>query len=123
MELSAKELRIGNWIERINSNDRWIKTRINLTYLSLIVEFPEDYRPIKISEQWLKDFGFEILLKEDEIVLYRLNSNDVNIHPVGGFTYGNRGTPLCKIQYLHQLQNLYFALTGKELIIKEKTIT
>jgi len=77
----------------------------------------ESLQPIPLTEEWLVKFGFNILLTEKESILYRKNSQDVNVHPIGGFTYGVRGVPVVKIKNVHQLQNLYFALTGEELTI------
>lgn len=34
----------GKPVMRLNSHGRWVKTKINDTYLELIQEFPEDYR-------------------------------------------------------------------------------
>jgi len=77
-----------------------------------------DIDPIPLTEEWLLKFGFENLSltpkfdgskcnftfywEVDEIVL-RENYEDIFI---------------TRISYVHQLQNLYFALTGEELEIK-----
>jgi hypothetical protein len=38
-----------------------------------------------------------------------------------GFMFGKTNLPIIKdgLRYVHQLQNIYFAVTGEELIIKE----
>lgn len=74
---------------------------------------------IPITEEWLLRMGFkeryskshQIEIKYDFLKLY--NSNGDYIYDIGSNTGVNT------IHYLHQLQNLYFALTGEELEIKE----
>jgi hypothetical protein len=121
--MKAEELRIGNLVQDdygqikvVNSID------FNPDRLDYTISFPfGDYEevglltPIPLTEELLLKFGFEILLTNNGSVLYRKNSQDVNIHPMGGFTYGVRGVPVVKIKHVHQLQNLYFTLTGEEL--------
>ncbi len=81
----------------------------------------EEIEPIPLKQQWLLKFGFErfpmsapALAEWDEYVK-------------DGFEVFNYGTSLqeyyfkawdgkiIKLEYVHQLQNLYFSLTGKEL--------
>ena len=78
--------------------------------------------PIPLDESWLVKFGFKILdiAHSKESTFYRLDSQDVNVHPVGGFTYGVRGTPLCKVHTVHHLQNLFHSLTNQELEKEKK---
>jgi len=74
------------------------------------------YEPIPITEEWLFKFGFVdghkceeyhnfIILDPFFIVAYK--KNNYHLHVYGKFNI--------EIKYIHQLQNLYFALTGKEL--------
>ena len=74
-----------------------------------------NYEPMPITEEWLLKFGFEnwdknkwvdsnsvlTISKNDDNFLCLINQRDVDI------------------LYVHQLQNLYFALTGKELTLKD----
>ena len=39
-------LEIGDIGLRRDTNDRWKKFTVNSTYLPLIAEFPEDYKPL-----------------------------------------------------------------------------
>ena len=79
--------------------------------------------PIPLTEEWLIKFGFEKSIDEywtiDGSSLWWLlsKSKNVGIKLMDNEVFGvmNR----YKIEYVHQLQNLYFALTGKELTIKE----
>jgi hypothetical protein len=78
--------------------------------------------PIPLTEDWLKRFGFEKDEEYDEggLVDYRMmlmwhslefvsfwNSEDLK-----GVNQPQTGVD---VEYVHQLQNLYFALTGEEL--------
>ena len=79
----------------------------------------EDYNyfnPIPLTEEWLEKFGL------------KLNKNHTCFHikgmqfeipsMIGGFydnEYGFDEESKIELKYVHQLQNLYFALTGEEL--------
>jgi len=68
--------------------------------------------PVPITEEWLKRFGFE---KDNNFTWLTV---EMNIQQrVDGF-YIWLGSDL-KIEHVHQLQNLYFALTGEELTPKQ----
>lgn len=126
--VSANELRIGNKILRRNSNDYWIDTNVNLTYLSLVYEFPEDYKGIPLSEETLLKCGFvndsysnfnlylldEYGAKSEEYI--SIHFKDYACKEYSGAGFSDCYVEECK--YLHQIQNLYFALTGKELEVK-----
>ena len=81
---------------------------------------PKLAEPIPLTEEWLVKFGFEEI---DGFLTLDLGSFS------GArfiFWYGDVLNLFCKsdmmlskqIKYVHQLQNLYFALTGEELTIK-----
>jgi hypothetical protein len=70
-------------------------------------------KPIPLTEEWLLRFGFEKKYKNYEMgdfmffkgscsrISYKLSLIGINI------------------KHVHQLQNLYFALTGEELKLKD----
>ena len=112
--LRASELRIGNYVQ-LNTNitqvdvidyNQIIATEFGLIELKYI-------KPIPLTEEWLLKFGFET----DNIEWWN------GIISIGIYKDGLFYCPTGKIslrigkeiQYVHQLQNLYFALTGKEL--------
>ena len=120
--IKAKELRIGNLlthdartcsvtslIENGESNydieTRFVKggeVRFNsIIYVGL--------EPIKLTEEWLIRFGFGTGKK------IGYSGNDF----INDTMTVILGEHLIKIKHVHQLQNLYFALTGEELTIKE----
>ena len=73
-------------------------------------------KPIPLTEQWLKDFGFKQehnwFVKYEGKFQFQISISDkgiqVEIHHFGFITVD--------IEYVHELQNLYFVLTNKELI-------
>jgi hypothetical protein len=140
--MKANELRIGNYvvIDGITTlsitvlgvlNDKIYYSPINND------EFDKDFyslmsyvKPIPLTEEWLLKFGFEKYIKEtDYDSIYELKN--INIPKSGYFEFSvgfieneiniflYSGECLRHIKYIHQLQNLYFALTGEELTIKE----
>jgi hypothetical protein len=76
--------------------------------------------PILLTEEWLLKFGFNTT-QWDNFNSHRLmignNDYTIVIYSDGNCEIGDVVT--CKIKYVHQLQNLYFALTGEELIKEE----
>ena len=95
--------------------------QIQNTYYETYSQFSFFIKPIPLTEEWLLKFGWG---QSDEHELCD-NSNDVLfyydyhferfwIELDDSFTTNS----ICynmNIKYVHQLQNLYFALTGKEL--------
>ena len=82
---------------------------------SNIGETYQPFKPIPLTEEWLLKFG---LLKTKNSVLmggYELIYDDKN-NMYNVFVYHGI---FCTIKYVHQLQNLYFALTGEELKINQ----
>lgn len=88
----------------------------------------EEFIPIELTEQWFIDlgcfnmeYGFEYQL-EPETVLRIIESCGEcypQLDQIGESTYEPQQiVMLNSIKYVHQLQNLYFALTGEELEIK-----
>jgi hypothetical protein len=84
--------------------------------------------PIPITEEWLINFNFEkdgddyIIEHPKDIVKYVLTENVLGkglwILGVDQFYDKDYKYFSWGIKYVHQLQNLYFALTGEELILK-----
>lgn len=79
--------------------------------------------PILLNEEWLLKLGInKRILKtqlngsEDWFDVSRVLLNDDIDNPKWGYLFSMNGESLIIIEYVHQLQNLYFALTGKELI-------
>lgn len=78
-------------------------------------------KPIPLTEEWLFKFGFNKgkhltpqNYNNDIVRVYKWMTADVYIFSI--FKY--RTPDRLNINYVHQLQNLYFAITGKELELK-----
>lgn len=122
--MTANELRIGNWVLNASSKtpvqvDSICNKGISLFAdccvtggeLEVIYSF-NDLEPIPLTEEILEKCGFE---KDEPKGWYRKGFMD--LFDGNPFHYAS-GNNLCPdILYLHQLQNLYFALTGEELNI------
>ena len=119
--MKASELRIGNLI--IHSlpfgSDKIKKvTAFDLAYITENTK--EEYCPIPLTEEWLLKFGFEKQHNEEDFDYWFKNdfSNDIIWEHSEGFCHNlNYGGD---IKYVHQLQNLYFALTNEELTYEQQ---
>lgn len=128
--IDPKELRIGNWIScydieseswcvdqvaEIRANGEiWTKDEVEGGAMA-----NDQIKGIELTEEWLVKFGFE---KNGDWV-------QLNFNPRMGIRYYNGNSAECDIiqddnyiafksghiKHVHQLQNLYFALTQKEL--------
>jgi hypothetical protein len=135
--MKAQELRLGNWVE-IDTDSGWKPLQVEQIRWQAIasgfnvVHFdePEKLRPIPLTPEILEAVGFENSSgNTDYIALYLEVGGIDNIiicfhGDKGGileYSLTCRGADLVppfEIQHLHQLQNLYYALTGQELNIK-----
>jgi len=120
--INTTELRIGNIIKHAGTGSLGVVIEIcpfgvkckfsnELTYIDA-----EEYEPIAVTEEWLKNFGF-IEEPENEFVV-RFNQLVFIIHKnliTGEFICMSVLHYSFRIKKVHQLQNLFFALTGKEL--------
>ena len=130
MEVKPQEFTIGNYIqdfecepyyfqvEEIKKNGQGILAVYYRNGSCMSIE-PE---PIPLTEEWLLKFGFEkqmikindytdfayeCIFESYEFALYQeLEWSDI------------QKIILHTVKYVHQLQNLYYALTGEELTLK-----
>ena len=83
-------------------------------------EYYKDLNPIPLTEQGLLDLGFEVERecydKGRLSILLADNNNDY--YKNGRVFYKSWAIMEAQPKYVHQLQNLYFALTQEELILK-----
>ena len=122
--MTANELRIGNLI--LVDGEITEITGIKKSTVSFSDGFQMfiagGIEPIPLTEEWLLKFGFDKVLPRNDKMYYRLNDYFV-IEDSRFFLLGDDAFEILKlrqeIKYVHQLQNLYFALTGEELTIKE----
>tara|TARA_R110002167_G_C12288573_1_gene615858 strand:- start:203 stop:562 length:360 start_codon:yes stop_codon:yes gene_type:complete len=114
--IEASELRIGNWVTAIQCDGSEVQQKIDV--INAIGNFAttthgwSKIKPIPLTEEWLLKFGFE----ENTTSWTNYKTRPcVKIGKQGKYLYYNGGS---RIVYVHQLQNLYFALTSEELTIK-----
>lgn len=78
-----------------------------------------NYKPIELTEEWLLKFGFIPNKYKDEYTICPYGKNtyvlDKEYTDKGEWDFCYEEAYLVTIKYVHQLQNLYFALTGEEL--------
>ncbi len=114
--MKASEYRIGNWVS--NGEDEFQLTSKDIYHLDVYVG-RVIANPIPITPEWLERFGFQKIIgcgwqldiETNHYCLYSENGKYVDL-----FVYSDEVGKQCK--YIHQLQNLYFALTGEELELK-----
>lgn len=120
--MKANELRLGNLYNQFGNIHQ-----VNGHIISELEKAPQGQlwcKPIPLTEEWLIKFGFE---ETDPITfmggLYSIKKPDgfyINKETMSYCTFDYEGTidDIIKIEYVHQLQNLYFAVTGEELTMK-----
>lgn len=79
-------------------------------------EHIDDIKPIPLTEEWLIKFGFK---QWKDCKKWSFNNVLIYTNRTSLFYYGKARTRIY-VEYVHQLQNLYFALIGEELEIKDK---
>jgi len=110
--MEAKDLRIGNYVS-VDECSTWAITELDIV---AVCTFKGSHKPIPLTEEWLVKFGFfekyKSCFNRWNIKGFSLNDNeDRNGDLQGVFIYDYK----LEVSYVHQLQNLYFALTGEEL--------
>lgn len=120
--IKANELRIGILIRDYRGAVRKVTGRDIYKQCALDGDREDQsvgpvLNPIPLTPEWLERMGFEKFGNR-----YGLGdeSIDFGIDQENSFFYWNQSEiPDVQLKYVHQLQNLYFALTGEELTIKE----
>jgi hypothetical protein len=121
--MKANELRIGNLTYRIevkNKNNTVIDdiTIYDIERIQEVHDKTFTYEPIPLTGEWLQKFGFQT----EQSFVYELD--DITINTSRGlmciFTKCKNNVEIEITEYVHQLQNLYFALTNKELEYNNK---
>lgn len=127
--IQANELRIGNYVYTPKVDVRQVSgvTQTQIHTLITGCSFSEihfvqmEIDPIPLTEEWLLKFGFE---RNEELVHemhpwidYTLKGIRIQM-PFFTFNFGDEDEQDIDVHHVHQLQNLYFALTGTELTLK-----
>lgn len=123
--IKAAELRIGNrilanCIDEDLPKETIIKgVEVHLIHVELKPHIgiwikPNAIEPIPLTPEWLDRCGFKDGKLNDFKIGY---DNEDFVHSQMSVPFDGQ---LIKVKYLHQLQNLYYALIGEELTIKEQ---
>lgn len=128
--MNEKELRIGNMVEWVFPNNppklsrtEWITKRKicpiegvgrKLAEVNNSLYSYHQIQPIPITEDWLLKFGFNTFASDDD-KWWRKGMVEFQDFEDGEFQYNETAVVF---KHVHQLQNLYFALTQTELTIK-----
>lgn len=133
--MTANELRMGNWIYFRTGTPQQFESTISAQDFFKMDEpmirgkNPLDYfqmSPIPLTEEWLLRFGFR---DPDEIGWYHLETDFADYIYKSDYKIfeqavepGDLGFVVEiaeNIKYVHQLQNIYFFLTGEELTLNK----
>lgn len=141
--MKASELRIGNLINGIyyeyenDGDSEEIEHTVVCKVVTLDVadmcEYPicvysdeeiehfSEFEPIPLTEEWLLKFGFKKVGANFELDFFVLWYSSYQNCFVWRFMNidSNADRPI-SLEYVHQLQNLYFALFGEELTLKSE---
>jgi len=126
MDIIVSELRIGNLVLYSGNGTIFIVDTISDFWLNVHNEIEEtgieidNFEPVILTQNWMIEFGlFEMGINKDKG--YKDIGNGFSAYPLQsdkskyGLYYLDEWTGIT-ILFVHQLQNICFCLTGKELI-------
>lgn len=146
-KITTSDLRLGNWlydsqykgfpmqVEGIGKD--WIYLNFEENEGDVFENTDKEIYPIKITDRLIKSLGFkeikecvsgknvfrgyvlDILVEDDglpRLYLFYFN-NKLTLRISGDYSYFDRPN---NIKYVHEIQNIYYVLTGKELEIKRE---
>jgi hypothetical protein len=118
--IQPNELRIGNLIfKNHNVVDERETIYVSVQDFYWIEKYPDSYEGMPLTEEWLLKFGFEKINHIHGYSFWSHKKTKISIYDNKTEWMGYYVDNNCK--YVHQLQNLFFALTGKELELKKVT--
>ena len=116
--MKETDLRIGNLVNYETLEGDVLTNVIDWQDLKWLSEDEQSFNlahsPIPLTQEWLLKFGFEVYEFNDKENQYGFKDRLIVIRDGLFCDYGSSVI----IKHVHQLQNLYFALTGTELIQK-----
>lgn len=114
--MEARELMKGNLvmyynkIHTIQTIGQWCHTDLSSDELPI-----DKLKRIPLTDEWLLRFGFDKKSKNQEWILNKIRICET-VHK--GLCWVDNDIDFIEVNNVHQLQNLYFALTGQELELK-----
>jgi len=122
--MKASELMLGNYIQYL-SGDIFQVSAVDFEIIEQVADYLKP-KPIPLNEEWLIKFGW---IWNEECKSYEKYPNgdarmNLQWRDLSGsytmFNYVLKALIAERIYYVHQLQNLFYALTGEELTINQK---
>lgn len=114
MGLQASELRIGNWHIWDGIECQVEADTLNSMYYGILKS-----DPILLTEEWLLKLGFKVETIKGGRGEFKFYTNDCLAFNTSHQRWWlNKGHSPTNPKHVHQLQNLYFVLTGEELCVK-----
>lgn len=131
--MEAKELRSGNFIIGTYENEDDYKIHETICEFKFYdcydnfyhVESKDNicdftgFKPIPLTEEWLLKFKFKQTNEDNDIKWFTKKRLDIVIGEVNFIVFDH--LVLKHIKYVHQFQNLYFSIIGKELTLTNPT--
>jgi len=132
--MKASDLRIRNWIQDVQHFKGFFQVEAIAKHTVISPDWTLEWSevaPIELTEEWLIKFGFKV---QDSLMAWGVKTGVkfIDLHEniylafFGSWHLAFLGEDECRfdqlserqVQYVHEFQNLYFALTGEELVIK-----
>ena len=130
--MNAREFRIGNFYQAKSPEKKEYEPKYRLDSFSLCQAINNEInlKPIPINDDWLVKLGFKLDFEDNYWI--NLQTHYLELIKMPGGCYfpvfaqmpeasitPEQRVSLKMIKNIHQLQNLYFILTGEELEIKK----
>jgi hypothetical protein len=121
MAINVRELRVGNWVRQLHTGRH---DQVDLFMLGEIADdetYLDHLFPIPLSADLLLELGFEemdwehVPCYKKEMIEIEIVDGDYMARLRYDWNEGGLSLLLSTPKYLHQLMNLVYALTGKEL--------
>ena len=110
MENNLIWLRVGNLVY-----DN--KSQSNITITESNIGDTQNFEPIPITSEWLEEIGFQKRLQnKTSYPARRSNKVEFKLESSDNYDWENSVNNFPKVKYIHQLQNIYFTLTERELL-------
>ena len=112
--MKAEDLRIGNWYWWEAEGKKY---PLQVSKKDFCNQNHLNFDPIPLTEEWLKRFGF--YNSNDFYIKHEWFCSVIRVAEYYHVLLRKDNFHLTSIDYVHQLQNLYHALTGNELQIQK----
>lgn len=114
--MTVQELRIGNWVNYMMIDGQFHPQKIKSGQQ---IDEMGHYQPepIPLTPELLEKAGFTPEYRREDTTLYKMDRISIDLDLGGWFYYEDTAIEDVDVKYVHQLQNLFYCLTGQELEI------